>query len=340
MEPSTGYVRALIGGYDYGKSQFNRAIFARRQPGSAFKPIIYATALEQGRTPATIIEDDPITYIDESDEEWSPRNYEDEHFGPTTLRHALAYSRNVVSIKLMEDIGIDPVIKYAKELGITGEFPRNLTLALGSLSVTPIELVTAYTAFANSGALSEPIFIKKIVNAEGTVKETNSPSSTQVFSPETAFLLTSILQDAATYGTAWRARTLGRADLAAKTGSTNEFRDAWFIGFNPSLLTGVWVGHDDMTTLGEKEAGARAAGPIWVDFMGAALQDQPELLYEPPDDIISYVVNSESGLLVNSPPEELPEAYYWEFFKEGTEPRMESDPEKSEEEEQGYKIFN
>jgi penicillin-binding protein 1A len=323
IEPSTGYIRALVGGYDFSKSEFNRAIYAKRQAGSAFKPIIYAAAMDNGFTPASIIIDEPVNYPGETFGDWQPTNYDEEFHGPTRLREALAYSRNIVTIKLLERLGVEKVINFAKALGIKGPFPYNLTLALGSLSVTPLEITSAFCVFANEGVKMEPIAVKYIIDSNGNILENNEPRGRKVISPQTAFLITSMLEDVVKYGTGWRARALKRP-VAGKTGTTNDYRDAWFVGYTPELAAGVWVGFDDHRQLGEKETGSKAAAPIWVSFMKEALaiispfgKDGKGVAkpFPIPEGIIAAVIDPLTGLLATDESEKM-----IEYFKEGTAP--------------------
>ncbi|RJQ51439.1 MAG: PBP1A family penicillin-binding protein [Nitrospiraceae bacterium] len=323
IEPSTGYIRAMAGGYDFSKSEFNRAVYARRQAGSAFKPVIYAAAMDNGYTPATIIDDGPISYSTEQFGEWKPENYDRKYHGPTRLREALAYSRNIVTIKLLEQVGVRETIKFANTIGIQGALPYNLSLALGSLSVSPLELTSAFCVFANSGTRMSPIAVKYIVDRDGNVLENNEPRGVTAISPQTAFLTTSMLEDVVKYGTAKRAKALQR-EAAGKTGTTNDYRDAWFIGFTPELATGVWVGFDNMRPLGAKETGAKAALPIWIDFMKQALtgvspfgaEDEGMSSFPVPDGIVTAVIDPLTGLLATGDSEKM-----IEFFKEGGAPR-------------------
>lgn len=325
IEPSTGYIRAAIGGYDFNKSEFNRAIFAKRQAGSAFKPIIYAAAMDYGYTPASVIVDEPLVYSSEKFGDWKPENYDQKFHGPTRLREALAHSRNIVTVKLLEEVGVEKVIKFARAVGIQGPFPYNLTLAFGSLSVTPLEITSAFCVFAGEGIKMTPISVKYIVDADGNILENNEPTSTRVISPQTAFLTTSMLEEVVNSGTGWRAKELKRP-VAGKTGTTNDYKDAWFIGYTPELASGVWVGFDDMRTLGDRETGSMAAAPIWVSFMKKALSEispfngedakREEIKpFRVPDGIVTAVIDPLTGLLATSGTEKMVE-----FFKEGTVP--------------------
>ena len=315
IEPNTGFLRALVGGYDFVKSDYNRAVYAKRQPGSAFKPIIYAAALDHGYTPASIIVDEPVTYPGGPGGTWKPQNYDHEYHGPTSLREALTYSRNVVTVKLVESIGVNTVIEFARMLGIQGTMPEDLTIALGSLTVTPLQLALCYSIFANTGMQIEPIAIKYITDEQGRILESNEPEGLEVLSPQTAFLITSMMEDVVQEGTGWRAKALGRP-VAGKTGTTNEYRDAWFVGYTPHLVSVVWVGLDNMKTLGSQETGARAASPIWVSFMSNVIKDEPEA-FPQPEGIVTYLIDPETGLLTRD--ETIGKK---EFFKEGTAPRQ------------------
>lgn len=314
IDPNTGFIRALIGGYDYARSEFNRALYAKRQPGSAFKPIIYAAALDSGFTPASIIKDEPVTYPGGPRGEWSPENYDHKFYGPTRLRDALAYSRNVVTVKLVDSVGVDKVIDFARRLGIEGNIPRDLSLALGSMTTTPYELCSAYVVFANGGIRMKPIAIKYITDAKGSILESNEPEGEQVISPETAFLITSMMEDVVNYGTGWRVKALGRP-VAGKTGTTNDYRDAWFVGYTPEIVACVWVGFDDMRPLGNQETGAKAASPIWLNFVKSIDSGEPQG-FPIPEGIVSYYIDPSNGLLVNDPSQGLKE-----YFRKGTEPK-------------------
>ena len=316
LEPETGFIRAIVGGYDFIRSDFNRAVYAKRQPGSAFKPIIYAAAMDHGFTPASIITDEPVVYYGGPRGEWNPENYDHKFYGPTRLREALTYSRNVVTIKLVEEVGIDNVIDFARLLGFQGEIPRDLTISLGSMSVTPMELALCFNVFASGGMKMKPIAIKYIIDSKGRVLESNEPDAEEVISPQTAFLITSMMEDVVKYGTGWRAKALGRP-VAGKTGTTNEYRDAWFIGYTTDLVSAVWVGFDDTMSLGPQETGARAASPIWVSFMNNVLGGEPREFSLPDDGIVSKSIDPATGLLSKDETRAIRE-----YFKEGTEPKQ------------------
>ena len=316
LDPKTGYIRAMVGGRDFSESQFNRAIFSRRQPGSAFKPIIYAAALEKGYTPSTILMDSPVEYSDpDGGTYWAPKNYDQDFMGPITFRNALAHSRNVVTVKILDDIGVGYALRFIKRMGIESPVKRDLSIALGTSGISMPELTCAFAAFANGGERVKPIFIKKIVTMKGDVLEENTPyieieekeeedetpetsfpvSKEQVISPQNAFIMTHLLQGAIQHGTGQRAKVLGRP-VAGKTGTSSDYSDAWFIGYTPSLLAGVWVGFDDKTSLGKDESGSRAALPIWISFMDQALKNTPIETPKPPKGIALIKVNLETGL--------------------------------------------
>lgn len=320
IEPYTGFIRAMVGGYDFTRSDFNRAVSAKRQPGSAFKPVIYAAAMDNGFNPASIINDEPVTYIGGEKGEWSPENYDHKYYGPTRLREALTYSRNIVTIKLVEAIGIDTVTNYARNVGFQGDIPRNLSIALGSFNTTPLELAMVYNTYASNGMKAAPISVKYIVDRKGRVLESNDPNPEQIISPQTSFLITSMMEDVVKYGTGWRAKAIGRPS-AGKTGTTNDYKDAWFVGYTPNLVSCVWVGFDNYKTLGTQETGARAASPIWVSFMNNAVAGEPEA-FSQPEGIVSYFIDPKTGLLLHD------DSGIKEYFKEGTQPKQYS-PSKS-----------
>jgi penicillin-binding protein 1A len=318
LDPKTGYVRAMVGGRDFSESQFNRAISSRRQPGSAFKPVIYAAALEKGYTPSTILMDSPVEYSDPDGETyWAPKNYDKGFMGPITFRNALAHSRNVVTVKILEDIGVGYALKFIKRLGIESPIKRDLSIALGTSGVSMLELTSAFAVFANGGEKIKPVFIKKIVTMKGEVLEENTPYTEmdmeekeeenktpevpppvlkeRVISPQNAFIMTHLLEGVVQHGTGQRAKVLGRP-VAGKTGTSSDYSDAWFVGYTPSLLSGVWVGFDDKTSLGKNETGARAALPIWISFMDQALKNTPVETPKPPSGIKFIRVNIETGL--------------------------------------------
>lgn len=294
IDPRSGSIRALIGGYDFALSQYNRAMQARRQPGSAFKPIIYSAALEGGLSELSVIRDGPLIFRMAPGKFWRPQNYQNRFFGPVTLRSALAHSLNSVAVRLVERVGLQKVIQHARKLGIESPLDENLSLALGSSSISLIELVRAYSVFANGGQLVEPIFITKVTDREGKVLEENGPNLKQVLSPEIAYVVTDMLKNVVQSGTGRAAARLGRR-VAGKTGTTSEFRDGWFVGYTPDLIAGVWVGYDDQRSLGDKETGASTALPIWLAFMTEAIQGAGPHDFPVPDGIGWIEVNLRDG---------------------------------------------
>ncbi len=316
IENKTGLVKAMIGGLDFRESQFNRATQSKRQPGSAFKPIIYAAALDKGYTPASMIIDSPIVFQDtERDFTWKPKNYKEKFYGPTLFRDALAKSRNVVTIKILMDIGIDYTIDYAGKLGITSKLSRDLSIALGSSGVSLLEIVGAYSVFANLGYLVEPVFITKIVDRDGNIMEETKPEKKKAIDASTAYIMTSLLESVVKHGTGHRVRALNRP-VAGKTGTTNNLRDAWFVGYTPRYITGTWVGFDDENCLGKAETGSRAASPIWLGFMKKILKNKPVRLFQAPEGVIFSKIDAETGLL----PAVESKKTIFECFKEGTVP--------------------
>ncbi|HEX2481690.1 MAG TPA: penicillin-binding protein 1A [Methylomirabilota bacterium] len=273
IEAATGYIKALIGGADFARTEFNRALHAHRQPGSAFKPFVFLAALEAGRAPTEMLDDSPMRYVS-AGKEWVPENYDGKFRGPITLQQALEESINVPTIRLLEQLGVDPVIDAARRAGIQSPLPHDLTLALGSGDVTLLELTAAYGTFANQGIRMEPLMVRYVTDAQGRLVEENIPQGREAIAPGIATGLTQMLRGVVERGSGVGARVLERP-LAGKTGTTNDFSNAWFVGYTPSLVAGVWVGHDRPRSLGHDETGARAALPIWVGVMRAALRGQP-----------------------------------------------------------------
>jgi penicillin-binding protein 1A len=325
IDPRTGAVRAMVGGYDFRRSEFNRATAARRQPGSAFKPIIYATAVTQGLSPGTPIVDSALVY-NENDPEliWRPENYDQKFHGVVTLRDALAHSRNAATVRLLEKIGIKPVLDLAKELGIVSPLTDDLSLALGSSGVTLQELTAAYGTLVNQGIRLEPYTIESVVDANGQVLETHLPEPREVISRESAYLITNMMEDVIQQGTGQAARGMGRP-LAGKTGTTNDFTDAWFVGGAPNLVAGVWVGFDEIRTMGEKEAGARAALPIWISYMKKALQSLPVVAFAVPEGVVTVKIDPATGLLAPEGTDQGTD----EVFLKGTEPTQHAEAKSS-----------
>jgi len=377
LSPRDGSIKALVGGYDYALSKFNRVTQSRRQPGSGFKPFIYSSALAKGKTTASVVNDAPIVFSDaELERDWKPQNYSEKFFGPTRLREAMVNSRNLVSIRLLRDIGISYATEYISQFGFDpAELPGNLSMALGSASLKPLSIARGYAVFANGGYLIDPYFIERVVDAKGTVvvaanpqvvcqncedadepeaepvvAELNQPNfrplqiesetdlqvtqqaaieirdavastspAPRVISEQNAFLIRSMMMDVVRRGTGKKAMVLGRNDLAGKTGTTNEQRDAWFSGYNNDIVTSVWVGFDSHEPLGRYEVGGKAALPIWINYMRVALQDVPDLTLEIPEGITQARIDPETGLLARL---ENPAAVM-EVFETGSLPQME-----------------
>jgi penicillin-binding protein 1A len=318
LDPDDGAITALVGGFDYFSNKYNRVTQARRQPGSAFKPFVYSAALENGFTPASIIVDAPVVMDDAGMEvAWRPENSSREFGGPTRLREALVRSRNLVSIRVLRDLGTGSAIDYLTRFGFARErLPPNLTLALGTLETTPLQLATGYATFANGGYHVDPYFMDRIEDASGRVVWEAQPKivcpqcagtaslpreriAEQVISPQNAWLMTDMMADVITRGTGRRALALGRADLAGKTGTTNDAKDAWFNGFNRELVATVWIGFDQERPLGEGEEGARTAVPVWVHFMREALRGTPEAQLPAPDGLVQIRISPMTGLLAS-----------------------------------------
>ncbi|MBU2260644.1 MAG: PBP1A family penicillin-binding protein [Proteobacteria bacterium] len=317
MDAKTGAIQAMVGGRDFNRSEFNRATQSRRQPGSAFKPLIYTAAFDKGMTPATVIVDSPIFYPDPAkpDGVWKPQNFDEKFLGPTTLHNALIHSRNIITIKVLEEIGVDYTASYAANMGIVSPISRDLSIALGTSGVTLQELVRAYGVLANEGKRVQPFFIRKIVDRTGHVFEETQPRIEQVIDPRIAFMTSYIMQDVVESGTGQRVKKLGRP-VAGKTGTTDDVRDAWFLGFTPSMVAGVWVGFDQERTLGKHEVGGRAAAPIWLYFAEKALQGQPVEAFTVPEGIVFVKVDPKTG----APAGPSTRGAIFESFLEGTTP--------------------
>ena len=320
LSPGILSFHAMVGGRDFGASQFNRAIQAKRQPGSAFKPIIYAAALDWGMTPSTIILDAPyLSSVNPDEEIWRPKNFKERFFGPTLLRTALVQSRNVITVKILKQIGVPYAISYAKRMGIESELSPDLSLALGSSGLSLAELTRAYAAFANGGSLVDPVFIHRVVDRHGNVLEENAPAGKKVVSRETAYVMSDLLKAAINEGTGWRSKAL-KKPAAGKTGTTNDLRDAWFIGYTPNLVTGVWVGYDDRKSMNQGETGSRAANPIWLYFMTEAVKDRPSEDFPVPEGVVLEKIDPKTGLL----PGPHTEKTLTQAFKAGQEPKESS----------------
>ncbi len=295
MEVKTGEIKVLIGGRDFATSPYNRATQAKRQPGSAFKPIIYLTALVEGFKPDMMLRDGPISYVDAAGNVWQPGNYNNEYFGDVTMRTALEHSLNAATIRLLEKVGVSKVIAQAKSLHINSNFAPNLSLALGSTEVSPLDLAGAYATIAREGKYIPPTTIRNVLTNQGEDLR-HEPSEEQVVSPEVAYTLIDMMKGVVKRGTAAKAAKMPYF-LAGKTGTTNDFRDAWFVGFSPNLLCLVWVGYDKDTLLGKRESGATAALPIWMEFMSKALPIYPNDDFAVPDkeEVTKYVYPPTQG---------------------------------------------
>ncbi len=316
MSPADGAIRALVGGFDYGRNKFNHVIQAWRQPGSSFKPFIYSAALEKGLTPATIINDAPLSLdpAQTGGKLWEPKNFEGTYSGPTRLRMGLVKSKNLVSIRILQTIGTRYAQDYITRFGFNAEqHPPYLTMALGAGSVTPFQMASAYSVFANGGYRVNPYYIDRIYDARGKVLAQANPvrageSAERAIDSRNAFIMTSMMKDVVRFGTAARAMQLGRSDLAGKTGTTNDQVDAWFCGFNPSLVAVAWIGFDQPRTLGGSETGAQAALPMWMTYMGRVLRGVPEVAPVMPEGVV--VVNIDNG--GKRAPDGKPEFFYQE----------------------------
>ncbi len=336
IEPYTGYVRAMVGGYDFVEGGFNHATDAKRQPGSSFKPFVYGAALENGFTSASILMDLPVIYEKTEFEKkgWKPTNYDERFLGPMRLRTALALSRNAVTVGLLEKIGLEKAIDFARKAGITSQINYDYTTALGSSVVTPLELTSAYATFASEGVRTVPIFIKSVVDGNGVVLENYEPQPTEAIDRTTAYLVTSLLKSVVEEGTGRGAKVLGKP-IAGKTGTTNNYVDAWFMGYTPSIVTGVWVGYDNpIASLGDKETGARAALPIWISVMSKALENKPAEDFVAPDDVVFVKIDPETGYLArDGEPDSITDV-----FRRGTEPTQYAD--RSERKAEKFYLFD
>ncbi len=374
LRPQDGALKALVGGYDFSRSKFNRITQSRRQPGSGFKPFIYSAALERGFTTASLINDAPIVFEDdELERTWKPQNFSEKFFGPTRLREAMVNSRNLVSIRLLREIGVRPAREYISNFGFAVEdLPANLTMALGSADLPPLDIARGYAVFANGGYLIDPYYIDRIEDGSGRLIYQASPPvvcyegcdqpatmamsnndaapaaepayrplsidddeageaaqfsrgsdvqyAPRAISEQNAYLIRSMMADVIRRGTGQKAMALGRSDLAGKTGTTNDQRDAWFSGYNSQLVTSVWVGFDNHESLGRAEVGGRAALPIWIDYMGVALAGMPDETPPMPPGLVRARINPETGLLAALDTD----SGIMEVFQSGRLPEMEA----------------
>jgi penicillin-binding protein 1A len=321
LDPHTGGIEALAGGFDFSLSKYNRAVQAQRQPGSSFKPFLYSAALAHGFTTASLINDAPVVY-DSPDlsDAWRPQNYSGRIYGPTRMREGLVHSRNLVSIRLLRSIGINAAVEHIAKFGLPeDQIPRNLSMALGSASFSPLQMAQAYAVFANDGFQVKPYYIAKIEDGRGDVEfeaepkvacasTSNCPAlqntgskrdasrlAERVIDASNAWLVGDMMRDVVKRGTGRRAMTLGRNDLSGKTGTTNDQIDAWFVGFNADLVGISWVGFDKLTPMGHSETGGHAALPMWIDFMRVALDGTPEAIPPRPGDLVAVSIDPESG---------------------------------------------
>jgi penicillin-binding protein 1A len=295
LEPQTGYIKAMVGGYDFFKSEFNRAVQARRQPGSAFKPFVYIAAIESGMTPASTVEDSPVEYpMGKNGKTWRPDNYDRKFRGPITYQQALEESINVAAVKVQEQVGIRRTVDVARRLGVESPLSQNLSLALGTSDLTLLELTSAYGTLANQGVWMRPTAIRYVLDGQQKLLEEDTPQGKQVLSPEVAYVITHMLEGTIERGTGAAAKALGRP-AAAKTGTTNDYSNAWFIGYTPKLATGVWVGYDRPRSLGRDETGSRVAVPIWTEFMSEALAGTATADFPVPEGIVVVPVDLNPG---------------------------------------------
>jgi penicillin-binding protein 1A len=318
IDPHTGGIKAMVGGYSFERSKFNRATQAKRQPGSAFKPFVYGAAFEQGLTPSTLLQDAPITFkfrVNGELVEWSPENYDRKYHGPTTLRRGLENSVNVMAVRLIQRVGADAVIDFAHRAGISTELRREFALALGASEVTLEDMVSAYGVFAAGGTRYEPYGIRRVADHQGRTLDEFPPQSKQALPPDVAFVLTNVMRGVVERGTGAKLRALNRP-LAGKTGTTSEATDVWFVGFTPSLVAGVWVGYDLKRSLGPHTTSAQLAVPLWLRFGQQAFKDLPSEDFTPPKGVVELAVNPVTGRAV--PPGD--RAAIREYFLDGTEP--------------------
>ncbi len=337
INANDGAIHALVGGFDYFRSKFNRVTQGKRQVGSNIKPFLYSSALDSGMTAASTINDAPVVFHDRNLEDvWRPENYSGRFYGPTRLRMALAFSRNLVSIRLLRELGIANVANYLNRFGFPSEEidkHRNLSLALGSVQFTPLQLVTGYAAFANTGYKIEPYLIKEVRDYNGAIIYQATPkvacqnsqciegdehNAPRIIDPLNAYIMTTILQDVINIGSGKKAKALKRLDIAGKTGTTNDQKDAWFSGYNPNIVTTVWAGFDQPSTLGRNEVGGRAALPIWMHYMQAALKNESNEPIKQPEGLVSIQIDPETGEAV--PPET--EGAVFEIFREEYAPEI------------------
>jgi penicillin-binding protein 1A len=322
VRPSDGAILSLVGGFDFDRNKFNHVTQAYRQPGSSFKPFIYSAALEKGFSPATVVNDAPL-YFDAAQtggEPWEPKNYDGTFDGPMRLRTALMKSKNLVTVRVMQAIGPQYAQDYIARFGFDPKLhPAYLTMALGAGVATPLQMVSAYAVFANGGYRVTPYLIDRVVDGRGNVLSKATPAVAGVnaepaIDPRNAFIMTTMLRDVIRAGTGARANQLGRHDLAGKTGTTNDSVDAWFCGFNASMVAVAWIGFDQPRTLGNNETGAVAALPIWMAFMAKVLKGVPETPLKQPEGVLTARVNADSGLRESDDRAGISEYFFSEFM--------------------------
>ncbi|WP_425480267.1 penicillin-binding protein 1A [Persephonella marina] len=320
IDHTTGAIRAIVGGYDFLKTKFNRAVQAKRQPGSAFKPIVYTAAILKGYTQISLLNDEPVAIWDpDRFEEWIPENYDREYHGEVTLRYALSHSLNAASVNLFLDVGYNPVISLAYQMGIKTKLPKVPSLVLGSADISPLELATVYSVFANGGMRCEPYFIERVEDFSGNVLYQHEKDCVYIIPEEENAVMVDLLKAVVKEGTGRKAKVLG-FPVAGKTGTTDDYTDAWFAGFSPKLTTVVWVGYDTKKKIGWKMTGAKAALPIWIDFMATAHTDEEISDFQLPEGVAYVPIDPETRLVANDhcPGEEI-------LFIIGTEPEVDCD---------------
>lgn len=317
LDPQTGDIVAFVGGTDFRQSQYNRAFFAKRQPGSTIKPLIYAAALEKAITAGSIWNDDPVSFRENGKPDWHPRNYGNEHYGNLSLRKALAYSDNIITIKLLETVGVADFVGFAWKLGLPLRSPNDLSLALGTDEVTLCDLMTAYSPLATGGLQAQPRTVTRIYDRYQNKWSEIPVVVKQVLSPAVAYITTSMLRDVLEYGTAKSLHAFSRERPAAgKTGTTDDYRDAWFIGYTPQLITGIWAGYDQPAPMGQGFTGGAVCAPVWGRFMRSALAGKPAADFPRPDSVVSVRIDPTTGYLAAPGCEKKQD----EFYVAGTEP--------------------
>jgi penicillin-binding protein 1A len=321
MDPQTGAILALVGGFDFHRNKYNHITQAQRQPGSIFKPFIYSAALEKGVNAATLVNDGPLSISAKelnTNQAWEPKNYNEKYTGPMRIRKGLALSKNLVAIRVLRYIGAEYAQDYITRFGFDPKkHPPYLSMALGVGEVTSLEMVSAYGVFANGGYLKKPYFIEKIIDSKGrkikNSSELMNDETPRIIDPRNAFIMTDMLKEVISTGTGRKAKRLKRSDVAGKTGTTNDLIDAWFAGFNPDIVTVTWMGYDQPKPLGKYETGARAALPIWIDYMEPILSQYPIKMLAEPDGITPFKIDPDNSLIVEPSEKGFYEYFYDEF---------------------------